>query len=40
MLIVMDAHATPDQIERVCDEVRDMGFAPHPMPGPTRWQAT
>lgn len=36
MLIVMDAHATPAQIERVCEEVRDMGYVPHPMPGPTR----
>jgi 3-deoxy-7-phosphoheptulonate synthase len=36
MLIVMDAHATDEQIERVCQEVRDMGFQPHPMPGPTR----
>jgi 3-deoxy-7-phosphoheptulonate synthase len=36
MLIVMDAHASPDQIERVCHEVREMGFVPHPMPGPTR----
>ncbi len=36
MLIVMDAHATSEQVERVCDEIRDMGYQPHPMPGPTR----
>ncbi len=32
----MDAHATHDQIERVCDEIRAMGYVPHPMPGATR----
>ncbi|WP_026369222.1 3-deoxy-7-phosphoheptulonate synthase [Kallotenue papyrolyticum] len=36
MLIVMDAHATAEQIARVCDEIRQMGYQPHPMPGPTR----
>ena len=36
MLIVMDAHATPDAVNRVCDEIRAMGYVPHPMPGPTR----
>src|SRR5918997_4456897 len=36
MLIVMDAHATPEQVERVCEEVREMGYQPHAMPGPTR----
>lgn len=36
MLIVMEAHATPEQVERVCEEVRAMGFEPHPMAGPTR----
>ncbi len=36
MLIVMDAHATPEQVEQVCIEIRDMGFQAHPMPGPTR----
>src|SRR5919199_1482433 len=35
MLIVMDAHATPEQVERVCEEVRAMGYQPHPMPGRT-----
>ena len=36
MLIVMDAHATEEQITRVCAEVEAMGFVPYPMPGPTR----
>lgn len=36
MLIVMDAHATANDVERVCTEIRDMGYEPHPMPGPTR----
>lgn len=36
MLIVMDTHATAEQVDRVCQEVREMGYQPHPMPGPTR----
>jgi len=36
MLVVMDAHATAEQIEAVCAEIRAMGYTPHPMPGPTR----
>ncbi len=36
MLVVMDAHATVEQIEVVCAEIRAMGYTPHPMPGPTR----
>ncbi|MEF3274339.1 MAG: 3-deoxy-7-phosphoheptulonate synthase [Chloroflexus sp.] len=36
MLVVMEAHATAEQIETVCTEIRAMGFTPHPMPGPTR----
>ena len=36
MLIVMEAHATAEQVERVCDEIRAMGYLPHAMPGPTR----
>nr|WP_298406184.1 3-deoxy-7-phosphoheptulonate synthase [uncultured Chloroflexus sp.] len=32
----MEAHATAEQIEAVCAEIRAMGFTPHPMPGPTR----
>ena len=26
----------PEEIERVCDEIKSMGFQPNPMPGPTR----
>lgn len=36
MLVVMEAHATPDQVARVCAEIREMGYQAHPMPGPTR----
>ena len=36
MLVVMDVHATEEQVERVCEEIREMGYQPHPMPGPTR----
>lgn len=36
MLIVMKANATEAQIDRVCDAVRDLGFEPQKMPGPTR----
>jgi 3-deoxy-7-phosphoheptulonate synthase len=36
MLVVMEAGATPEQVERVCAEIRAMGYAPHAMPGPTR----
>jgi 3-deoxy-7-phosphoheptulonate synthase len=36
MLIVMDAHATEEQVARVCAEVEAMGYVPHAMPGPTR----
>jgi 3-deoxy-7-phosphoheptulonate synthase len=32
----MATGATPEQIETVCAEIRAMGYAPHPMPGPTR----
>ena len=36
MLIVMDAHASADQIEQVCRVIAQLGYAPHAMPGPTR----
>jgi 3-deoxy-7-phosphoheptulonate synthase len=36
MLIVMDTHATAEQVERVCAEIREMGYQAHAMPGPTR----
>src|ERR1700733_2242063 len=36
MLVVMQSHATPEQIEQVLDAVRCMNLTPHPLPGATR----
>jgi 3-deoxy-7-phosphoheptulonate synthase len=36
MLVVMDAHATDEQVERVCQAIAELGYQPRPMPGPTR----
>jgi 3-deoxy-7-phosphoheptulonate synthase len=36
MLVVMQSHATPAQIEDVLQAVRRMNLTPHPMPGATR----
>lgn len=36
MLVVMAAHATPEQIAHVLQAIRDMNLTPHPMPGATR----
>lgn len=36
MLVVMQADATPDQIERVVAAIRDKGLTPHVLPGATR----
>ncbi|MCX7935164.1 MAG: 3-deoxy-7-phosphoheptulonate synthase, partial [Planctomycetota bacterium] len=36
MLIVMHAHASPQEIEAVCARIRAMGFTPHPIPGANR----
>src|SRR5439155_1638820 len=36
MLVVMDKHATTEQIEQVVAAVRRMNFTAHPMPGATR----
>src|SRR6516225_6381737 len=36
MLVVMDKHATPQQVDQVLAAVRQMGLTPHPMPGATR----
>jgi 3-deoxy-7-phosphoheptulonate synthase len=36
MLVVMQADATPAQIDAVCGAIRDMGFEPVPMPGAQR----
>ncbi|HEV2133682.1 MAG TPA: 3-deoxy-7-phosphoheptulonate synthase [Terracidiphilus sp.] len=36
MLVVMKAHATPEQIQAVCDAITQLGFRPHPLPGAER----
>jgi 3-deoxy-7-phosphoheptulonate synthase len=36
MLVVMQSHATPLQIEQVLAAIRQMNLTPHPMPGATR----
>ena len=36
MLIVMEAHATAEQIDQVCRAVAELGYTAHAMPGPTR----
>jgi 3-deoxy-7-phosphoheptulonate synthase len=36
MLVVMDAHASGEQIEEVCEQVRRAGLTPHPIPGSLR----
>lgn len=36
MLVVMAAHATPQQIDNVVNAIRQMNLTPHPMPGATR----
>ncbi|MGC4000219.1 MAG: 3-deoxy-7-phosphoheptulonate synthase [Anaeromyxobacter sp.] len=36
MLVVMTPHATPEDIERVCEKIRSLGLSPHPMPGAQR----
>jgi len=36
MLIVMSAHATPEDVERVCKRIEELGFKAHAMPGANR----
>src|SRR5437660_3225862 len=36
MLVVMQSHATAEQIEQVVEEIRQMKLTPHPLPGATR----
>src|SRR5204862_1277548 len=36
MLVVMQAQATPVEIEHVVQAIRDMKLTPHPLPGATR----
>ncbi len=36
MLVVMKSHATPEEIQAVCDHIEQLGFRPHPLPGAQR----
>jgi 3-deoxy-7-phosphoheptulonate synthase len=36
MLVVMKSHATPEEIQAVCDHIEHLGFRPHPLPGAQR----
>jgi 3-deoxy-7-phosphoheptulonate synthase len=36
MLVVMQAHATEEQVRAVCDRIESLGLKPHPIPGATR----
>src|SRR5262245_55450764 len=36
MLIVMTAHASAEDVERVCKKIEDLGYKAHPMPGANR----
>jgi 3-deoxy-7-phosphoheptulonate synthase len=36
MLIVMKAHATPEQVQAVCEKISSVGLRPHSMPGAQR----
>lgn len=36
MLIVMETKASPEMVEKVCQEIEKMGLKAHSMPGPTR----
>ncbi len=36
MLVVMKAHATPEEIQAVCDHIQQLGFRAHPLPGAQR----
>ncbi|HEY3628251.1 MAG TPA: 3-deoxy-7-phosphoheptulonate synthase [Terracidiphilus sp.] len=36
MLVVMKAQATPEEIQAVCDQIEQLGFRAHPLPGAQR----
>jgi len=36
MLVVMQAHATEEQVRAVCQKIESLGYRAHPMPGATR----
>jgi len=33
MLVVMQAHATPEQVRDVCKKIETLGYRPHAIPG-------
>jgi len=36
MLVVMKAHATPEQVSAVCDKIEALGYRAHSIPGAER----
>jgi len=36
MLILMKQNAAPQQVEAVCEQIREIGFVPHRIPGAMR----
>jgi len=36
MLVVMNKNAAKEQVEKVCDVIKEMGLTPHPIPGAQR----
>ncbi len=36
MLVVMERAATAEMVAKVCDEIKELGLTPHPMPGALR----
>ncbi|HYK36135.1 3-deoxy-7-phosphoheptulonate synthase [Alloacidobacterium sp.] len=36
MLVVMKAHATQEEIQAVCEQIEQLGYRPHPLPGAQR----
>src|SRR3972149_2242916 len=36
MLVMMQAHATEEEIRAVCRKIEELGFRAHPIPGATR----
>ena len=36
MLVVMQSHATDEQIREVCKKIESLGYRAHPMPGEQR----
>ncbi|MCL5287822.1 MAG: 3-deoxy-7-phosphoheptulonate synthase [Acidobacteria bacterium] len=36
MLVVMQAHASQEQVRAVCERIESLGLKPHPIPGATR----